>query len=167
MACGDLLISSVLDCNNILQGGVGDNSRLILIQKSDIASYTKSGIGIISAITLAANKSAYSIDGVNQSLKPKFEMVKSESGQSLYKHMSEFFYFDYSQSHKNNMKRMGNGRYVAVYSNAKQDVNAYEILGLDAGLIVTEMTRGPQENGGAVKFTLSSPDGERGNLVSI
>lgn len=58
------------------------------------------------------------------------------------------------------MKKLGIGSYVAIYSNAKQDTNAYEILGLDVGVKVTEMMRAPQENGGAVKFTLSSPDGQ-------
>lgn len=160
VGCGDLITSSVLDCDNILQGGVGDNSRLILIPKSSIASYTKSGIGLVSAITLAANKSGYSIDGVNQSLKPKFELVNADSGQPLYKHIAEFFYFNYSQLHKNNMKRLANGRYVAIYSNAKADADAYEILGLDSGLKVNVMTRAPQESGGAVKFTLESPENE-------
>lgn len=160
MACGDLIQSSVLDCANILQGGVGADSRLVLIQKSDVASYTANGIDQVTALTLAANKSGYSIDGVKQSLKPKFERAQAPSGQSLYKHSAEFYYFDYSQNAKNNWLRMGNGRYIAIYEHAKQDGNTFEILGLDVGLEVTEMVQAPQENGGACKIVLSSPEGE-------
>jgi hypothetical protein len=160
MACGDLIQSDQLDCLNILQGGVGDDSRLVLIQKTDIAGYTQNGIDTITAITLAANKSAYFIEGVKQSLKPKFEIVKNDFGLALYKHTAEFYYFKYDQVSKNNFQRMGNGRYVAIYANAKDDAFTYEILGIDVGLEMVEGMRAPQENGGAMHITLQSPDKE-------
>lgn len=115
---------------------------------------------MVSAITLLANKSAFPFDGIKQSLKPKFERVASPSGQTLYKHTVEFFYFEYSQAAKNNLARMGNGRYLAIYENAKQDANTFEILGLDVGVEMIEMLRAPQENGGAMKITLASPENE-------
>jgi hypothetical protein len=158
--CGDLIQSSVLDCNNILQGGVGGGSRLILILKDDLSAYTANGVGVISALTLLANKSGFVFDGIKQSLKPKFERVASPSGQTLYKHTAEFFYFEYSQLAKNNLARMGNGRYLAIYENAKQDASCFEILGLDVGVEMVEMLRAPQENGGAMKIVLSSPENE-------
>jgi hypothetical protein len=160
MACGDLILSSVLDCANPLQGGVGGNSRAVLIQKSDIDSVTYSNDGGIASITLKAGKSAYSIDGIKQSLKPKYEKTNTDAGQTVYIHTADFFYFEYTQSAKNNIQRMGNGRYVCIFQNAKQDESAFEVLGLDVGLEVTEMMRAPQENGGAVKIILASPEGE-------
>lgn len=160
MACGDLIQSSVLDCSNILQGGVGDDSRLILIQLDDISAYAQDANGVITGITLASGASAFSFDGIKQSLKPKFERQAAPSGQSVYKHTVEFFYFEYTQIAKNNLGRMANGRYVAIFANAKKDVNTYEILGLDVGLEMTECMRAPQENGGAIKVVLSSPEGE-------
>lgn len=160
MACGDLIQSSVLDCNNILQAGVGDSSRLVLILKDDVSSYTTDSNGVITAITLYSGKSAFSFDGIKQSLKPKFERAAAPSGQSVYKHTVTFFYFEYSQTAKNNLARMANGRYIAIYANAKQDVNSYEVLGSDVGLEMTECMRAPQENGGAISVTLASPEGE-------
>ena len=160
MACGDLIQSSVLDCSNILQGGVGDGSRLILILKDDISSFTYDANGVCTALTLVSGKSAFAFDGIKQSLKPKFERQAAPSGQSVYKHTADFFYFEYTQIAKNNLARMANGRYVAIYSNAKQDVNAYEILGTEVGLEMTECMRAPQENGGAIKVVLASPEGE-------
>jgi hypothetical protein len=160
MACGDLIRSSVLDCENILQGGVGGDSRLILILKSHISSVTKDGFGKVTAITLVAGASAFSVDGIKQSLKPKFERQAAPTGQTLYKHTADFFYFEYSQLAKNNIARMGNGRYVAIYQNAKQDEDAFEVLGLDAGIEMSELLRAPQENGGAVKIVLTSAENE-------
>lgn len=160
MAAGDLLQSSVLDPANVLQGGVGGDSRLVLINKNDLATYTQAGINPITALTLAANKSAFSFDGIRQSLKPKFERVAAESGQSVFKHTVEFIYFDYSQTAKTNASRMSQGRYIAIYENAKMDANTIEVMGIDVGLEVAELTRAPQELGGGMKIILSSPENE-------
>lgn len=157
MAAGDLIQSQVVDPAQVLQGGVGSDSRLVLILKADLASYTANGIDTITALTLAANKSAFSFDGIRQSQKPKFERVAAESGQSVFKHVIEFLIFAYDQVSKNNAARIAQGRYVAISENAKLDGNTLEIYGLDVGLECTEMTRAPQDMGGAIKITLSSP----------
>lgn len=160
MPAGDLIQSSVIDAANVLQGGVGSDSRLVLILKTDLASYLASGIDQITALTLAANKSAFSFDGVRQSQKPKFERVAAESGQSVFKHEIEFLYFEYGPIAKNNSARIAQGRYVAISENAKIDANTIEVYGIDVGLECTEMTRAPQEMGGAIKIKLSSPEKE-------
>lgn len=160
MAAGDLIQSSTIDPANIIQGGVGASSRLVLILITDIASYTASGIDQITAITLAANKSAFAFDGIRQSLKPKFERVAAESGQSVFKHVVEFLYFEYGQVAKNNAARIAQGRYVCVYENAKLDGNTIEVMGIDVGLECKEMVRAPQEMGGAIKIVLESPEKE-------
>ena len=56
MAAGDLITSWVQDPAVVLQGGIGNDSKLVLILKSDIASYSQVGINPLTAITLAANK---------------------------------------------------------------------------------------------------------------
>jgi hypothetical protein len=160
MAAGDLITSHVVDPAQVLQGGVGGDSRLVLILKADLASYTTSGIDLITALTLAANKSAFSIDGIRQSLKPMYERIAAESGQSVFRHEIEFLYFDYSQITKNNSARIAQGRYICIVENAKQDANTLEVYGLDVGLECIEMKRAPQEMGGAIKIKLSSPEKE-------
>lgn len=160
MACGDLLGSFVYNCDEPLQGGVGGDSRLVMILKKDIDAYVKNGVDIITAITLASGKSAFSFDGIQQSLKPRFERVKNANGEGNYKHTIEFNYFGYSQWDKNNIARMSKGRYVCIHENAKQDANAFELLGRDVGLEMMECVRAPQENGGAVRIVMSSPENE-------
>lgn len=160
MACGDLFQSELTSCENPIQGGVGDGSRLTLVLKEDVDAITFDVQGRITAVTLGAGKSAYSFDGIKQSLKPKYERVASPSGQSVYRHMTTFIVYSYTQASKNNLQRLANGRYMAFFANAKQDVNAFEVLGVDVGLEVTEMVRAAQEENGTFRVTLSSPENE-------
>jgi hypothetical protein len=160
MAAGDLIQSQINDPTKVLQGGVGADSRLVLVSKADLASYTNNGIDQITALTLAANKTAFAFEGIRQSQKPKFERVAAESGQSVFKHTIEFLIFAYDQISKNNAARIAQGRYVAISENAKIDGNTIEIYGVDVGLECVEMVRAPQEMGGAIKITLSSPEKE-------
>lgn len=160
MAAGDLITSFVIDPAVVLQGGIGSDSRLVLILKSDIASYSQVGINPLTAITLAANKSAFSFDGIRQSLKPKAERVAAESGQSVFKHTIDFLYPDYGNTSKVNIERIAQGRYVAIYENAKLDANTIEVMGINVGLEAMEITRAPQELGGGFHIVLSSPEKE-------
>lgn len=159
MACGDLLINSVLDCTLPFQGGVGQQSRLVLALREDVTGYTTLN-DIISAVTLGTNKIMFSYDGFKQSLKPKYSRVLSPSGQSMYVHQADFFIYDYSQAMKTNLQRMANGRYIAIFENALQNLNTFELLGKGTGLEISVMERAPGENGGAFKLTLKTPDNE-------
>lgn len=160
MPAGDLITGLTIDPANVMQGGVGSDSRLVLILKADLASYTTSGIDQITALTLAANKSAFAFEGIRQSQKPKWERVAAESGQSVFKHIIEFAYFDYSQMGKDNCQRIAQGRYIAISENAKLDANTIEIYGLDVGIECKDMKRSPQEMGGAIIISLESPEKE-------
>jgi hypothetical protein len=160
MACGDLFQSELTSCENPIQGGVGDGSRLTLILKEDIDGVTYDVQGRITAITLVSGRSAYSFDGIKQSLKPRNERVASPSGQSVYRHTVQYVVYSYTQASKNNLQRLANGQYVAIYANAKQDTNAFEVMGVDVGLEVTEMIRAAQEENGTFRITLASPENQ-------
>lgn len=155
-----MITGLVIDPANPVQGGVGADSRLVLILKADIASFTRSGVDIVTAITLAANKTGRVFEGIRQSLKPKWERVAAESGQSVFRHEVEYVYFAYDQVAKNNQMRISQGRYVAFIENTKQNADTLEVYGLDVGLEVIEMTRANQELGGGTRIKLSSPEKE-------
>ena len=160
MGCGSLLISSQPDCATPFQGGVGNDSRLILIERNDIAGITYTGLDVISAITLVSGASAWAYSGFKQSLKPNYKRVQAPSGQSMYQHGAEYFVYDYSQTIKNNLQRKANGRYLAIFENAKQDANTFEAMGVNVGVEVLELERMPQENGGAFRIVLQTPENE-------
>jgi len=162
-ACNEITIGYAHNCLDPFQGGIGGDSRLILINKEDLSSYTESGStdGLITALTLKANKSAYAFEGIRDSLKPSHDMVLSASGQPMYKHRAQWFLYAYDQAQKNNIEKMVRGRFIAIYQNAKQDANAFEILGLNVGLQVTpQKLRDLAENGGAYSILLETPEAE-------
>jgi hypothetical protein len=162
-ACGDLSQSELFNCLQPMQGGVGNESRLVLVLRKDLLLVTE-GSGttqdLITAITLGTNKTGFVMEGFKQSLKPKYRAVKTPSGQTMYVHELEYMVYSYSQLTKNNLTAKGNGRYVAIYENAKTDSNAFEMMGLNVGLEVLELERAPQENGGAFRIKLSTPENE-------
>lgn len=160
MGCGSLIRSSNPDCATPFQGGVGLDSQLVLIERTDILSYTSTGIDLITAITLVSGKSAWSFKGFKQSLKPNYKRVQAPSGQSMYQHKAEYFVFDYSQVQKFNLQKKANGRYVGIFANSKQDANAFEIMGIGVGLELLELERSPGDNGGAFKVVIQTPENE-------
>jgi hypothetical protein len=160
LAAGDLVEGFTVDPANPVQGGVGSDSRLVLIQRTDMATYVRSGLDVVTAITLVANKTGRVFEGIKQSLKPKWTGVDAESGQKVYSHELEYKYFSYTQRAKNNVVRKGNGRYVGIIENTKWDANTIEIYGLDVGMEVVEVSRANQELGGAILIRLRSPEKE-------
>lgn len=160
MALWDLVASLVIDPAAPIQGGVGEDSLVVVVPKRNMASYAQAGINPVTALTLAANASAFSFDGVKQSTKPKFEAVPDDSGKNAFRHILDFMYFGYTQTDRANWLRIANDRYVAFVFNAKKDASGIELFGLDVGLELKEMSRAQQENGGAVHIVLQSPDKE-------
>jgi hypothetical protein len=160
MALWDLVASHIIDPAAPVQGGVGEDALVVLVAKRNVASYTQAGINPVTALVLAANTSAYSIDGVKQSTKPKWEVVPDDSGKNAFRHILDFMYFGYSQTDRTNQLRIANDRYVAFVFNAKKDASGIELFGLDVGMEVKEMTRAQQENGGAVHIVMQSPEKE-------
>lgn len=160
MALWDLVASHTIDPSTPVQGGVGEDSTVVLVSKRHVASYSQAGINPVTAITLAVNASGFSFDGVLQSTKPKWEVVPDDSGKNAFRHILDFLYFDYSQTARTNQLRMANDRYLAFVFNAKKDASGIEIFGLDVGMQCKEMSRAQQENGGAVRILLQSADKE-------
>lgn len=161
-SCGDLFQSEQVDCTKMPQGGIGADSRLILILRKDITGISDSAStqDIIEAITLAATKVAHVFEGFRQSLKPKYRSIPGPAGNTMYIHELDYFVYSYSQASKNNVQQKGNGRYVAIFQNAKQDEHAFEVMGVDVGLELLEFDRAPGENAGAMRIKLSTPEAE-------
>lgn len=160
MACGDLLSGAAVSCTDPLQGGVGRNSNVILLNINDVESIAYDVNYQITAITRKATKLAYEFEGIKQSLKPSHEIVNFPSGLPGFRHQIQFSIFTYTQAQKNNIEQLARGRYLAIIQNPKKDVNAFEVYGVNVGLEATVVRRANQEEGGAYVITLSSPEGE-------
>lgn len=160
MACGTLFAGSTPNCDTPFQGG--NKNRLVIMEKDDYDNATKTfdALGQLITLTMPAGKTAWPFSGFKNSAKPGYKKVTSPDGRAMYVHYSEYFVYDYSQSMKLNLQRKANGRYVVIMENSLADVNAFEVLGTGVGCEVLELERVPQDNGGAFKIKIQTPDGE-------
>lgn len=161
MSCGDITIGSQYDCDAPLYGGV--RARLGVINKNDIASVTYSATtpGLVTAITLKSGKVMHLFEGFKNSVLPSLEKVTAGSGQGVWKHITNFFIYENTQVQKNNIQKMGNGKYVTIYQNLNEDANAFEIQGVGNGLELQDgAVNNKNENNGAYNLILASAAGQ-------
>lgn len=161
MSCGDITIGSQYDCDAPLYGGV--RSRLGVINKNDIASVTYSSTtpGLVTAITLKSGKVMHLFEGFKNSVIPSLEKVTAGSGQGVWKHMTNFFIYENTQAQKNNIQKMGNGKYITIFQNRNEDANAFEIQGIGNGLELQDgAVNNKNENQGAYNLILASGAGQ-------
>lgn len=161
MSCGDITIGSQYDCDAPLYGGV--RARLGVINKNDIASVTYSATtpGLVTAITLKSGKVMHLFEGFKNSVMPSLEKMTAGSGQGVWKHITNFFIYENTQVQKNNIQKMGNGKYVTIYQNLNEDANAFEIQGIGNGLELQDgAVNNKNENNGAYNLILASAAGQ-------
>lgn len=161
MGCGDLRRGSAYDCNTPLVGGT--RPRLFVINKDDISGYTESTStpNLVTALTFKTGKVANAFEGFRNSVLPSLEAVESPSGQTVWKHICNFFVYENTQLWKNELAKLGNGNYITVYQNSKTDENAFEIQGLDVGLTLPPgVVNNKNENGAAYNIILNNRAGQ-------
>jgi hypothetical protein len=161
MGCGDITIGSKYDCDKPLVGGTRE--RIGVINKTDIASVTYSATvpNLVTAITLKSGKVMHLFNGFKNSVLPSLEKLSAPSGQALWKHVVNFFIYENTQEQKNNIAKMGNGKYVTIYQNSDENNNAFEIQGIGTGLRLQDgAVNNKNENQGAYNLILASDAGQ-------
>lgn len=161
MGCGDLTRGVLYNCDDPLYGGVDE--ELGVINKSDIASitYSSSTPNLITAITLNSGKVMHLFTGFKNNILPSLEAVDSANGPTVWKHICNFFAFSNSQIWKNELAKLGKGKFVTIYRNAKQDENAFEVQGIGKGLeLQAGAVNNKAENNGAYNLILASRAGQ-------
>ena len=158
--CGEISANIVINCTYPLQAGTEDT--LILINRSDIASTTRNGTDneIIENIILASGATGYIYQGVNNSHKPKFNIVKVGPFKR-WSHQIDFLAFGVTSVEKKQMQKLKDGDIVAiVYNKFKGDTGkaAFEVYGFDSGLKLETLERAvtSQETQGAFAIGLMS-----------
>src|SRR3990167_767211 len=141
--CGSISASIVPDCDNPMVAGADD--VLILVNKADIDSVTKNGANplIIEDMLLASGTSAYSYTGKNNSNEPSHVLVRKDFAE-VYEHTIKFKVFKNDGATKKQLEELAAGRVVAIVLNNHRGAagnSAYEIYGLDSGLILTAHSR--------------------------
>lgn len=162
--CGKISASQAINCDAPLQGGTEDT--LVLINWEDwlaaAVSVNVTDPQIIENIVLASGITAYEMQGKNNSIAPKFELVKQEYAE-MFNHEINYKVFNVSAAAKKQMEKKTKGRFVAIVYNKYKGTtgdSAFEVYGADAGLIVTQMVRdvNNQDNQGAFDIILKTSE---------
>lgn len=157
MGCGDLTRGALYNCDDPLYGGVDEECGVI--NKNDIASiaYSAATPNLITGITLKTGKVMHLFTGFRNNILPSLEAVDVANGPTVWKHILNFFAFSNSQIWKNELAKLGKGKFVTVYRNAKQNEDAFEVQGVGKGLeLQAGAVNNKADNNGAYNLILAS-----------
>lgn len=157
--CGAISGNILFDCENPMQSGTRDRAWIINLADIDTITYNTNKM-IVEEITLKAGKTAFYIDGQNNSIMPKASLVKL-TYHDVYDHVIKMLGFDISPSTKENLEGMKSGRFVIITENVFKGTggnSAFEIYGLNVGLELTILEKDPnnQDTQGAFDFTFAT-----------
>lgn len=162
--CGKISGDQSIDCDNPLQAGTEDT--LVLINWEDWldAALTLNGSNaqIVENIVLPSGTVAYQMQGKNNSIAPKYELVKQTYAE-VYNHELNYKVFGVSAAVKAQLEKKAKGRFVAIVYNKYRGASgnsAFEIYGADAGLVVTQLIRdvNNQDTQGAFDIILKTSE---------
>jgi hypothetical protein len=161
MGCGELTRGALYNCEDPLYGGVDEEAGVI--NKPDIASiaYSAATPNLITGITLKTGKVMHLFTGFRNNILPSLEAVDSPNGPTVWKHILNFFAFRNDQIWKNELAKLGKGKFLTVYRNAKQDENAFEVQGVGKGLeLQAGAVNAKADNNGAYNLILANRAGQ-------
>jgi len=159
-ACGSVTQNITPECDNPMVAGVRD--KLYLINFDDLDSVTRDPANnlLITDMLLGSGKVAYTHSGKNNSINAKFALVKKDFAE-VYEHTVTELIFDNSPTVKEEIDGLPKGRFIAIVENSHRGDSgnsAFEIYGLDAGLVISVHTRdaGDDATQGAHSIELKS-----------
>lgn len=142
--CGSLIKDITQDCDNPMIAGAKD--RLLLGNFDEILSVTRTGGNhlIVEDITLVSGGARmFQYDGKNNSNEPSFALVIKDFAE-VYEHTLKFKVFLNDGGTKQELESMAKGRVFAISENnhiGPDGNSAFEVLGLETGLVLTVHTR--------------------------
>ena len=137
--CGAFNGNIEYDCEKPIQAGL--QARIVIINKQDIVGVTSGTGNVISDITLATGKVAHVISGRRNTIVATSSLIPA---QELYDHAITAMGFDISALTKEILEGAKSGRFVIIAENIHKgtgDKDAFEVYGLNAGLVLMENNR--------------------------
>jgi hypothetical protein len=157
MACGLLAANITRDCDSPIVAGVGDVLYVINFAEWQDATVTADPANAVSltALTLASGDNIYTIEGIANSNRPRYEVVK-EAGRVRFKHAIEFSVERDESATLEQIQSINQGRYVCIlFTNTEQ----IQVFGAGTGLTIESgEQRNFYANQGAFTLILSSDD---------
>ena len=166
MACTGLIDADILyDCDNGSVGGLEVDVVLINRADLDLAALTYDPANKLKLTNLAlkATKTGYLLKSVKQVHSTNYELVPKDTGVDKVSHVFNGLILTPSADNKLQLQNMKDGADLVAVVEKKwkgvDDADAFEVLGIESGLILTAVSYTSTENDGAITFTLSSQEG--------
>ena len=153
------------DCDNKPKGGIEVNAVFINFDDVDKATSTIDGSNdlLITNLSTLSGTTGYNIEGIKQVNGASFELVKKEESFDAYKHLFSGVILAPSVENKKRLDEIASGgRYIVVVEKkwkGTDQEDAFEVLGWDAGLVISTMLWNTKEADGTIKFEVASEDG--------
>jgi hypothetical protein len=161
-ACAGLTANVLNNCENPITGGAND--RIWLVNKADIASTTPDPLNpyLITGFTINSGAFLYVYEGQNNSVDLRAALVRQRY-TTVYDHEVIFKVFDNTPEVKQQLAYLGQGVVVAIVEKnfkASDGLGAFEMYGLDAGLILNanESNASDADTQGAWNLTISTSE---------
>src|SRR3972149_3650392 len=158
MACITEIAKNVIyDCSTIGSGGL--EIRAWFFNRRNIATITYHGtnLSLVTGLTLAPGKYAYTVTGVKKSLQYKSTKVSSDDMPDKYQHYFKFKAYEFSSEDVENLDALDD--VVVVVESKEKDTNndgTFRVLGIDYGLYPTTDTMRANTNSGSRDIELQS-----------
>lgn len=162
---GKITANFVLDCDYLPIGGLTTNALLINFEDIDRTATTIDGTNrlLMTNLQLKAGKTAYLFTGVKQTNSKAYALVPKDTNVDKFSHTFKGSVFNPSVENKLQVANLALGsKYVAVIEQlwkGEDNEDAFEVLGYQSGLILTECTNGSTENDNTILITLASQEG--------
>lgn len=164
--CEEKLAANIQkDCDNKPIGGI--EVGVVLINFDDVDKTTSTidagNKMIITSLSTYSGTAGFLLEGVKQVNGASSALVKNEEGFDKHAHRFDGVILTPSAANKEAFAQLtSGGRYIVVIEKkwkGASNADAFEVLGWDAGLIISEYTWNTKESDGAIKFSLASESG--------
>lgn len=154
----------IVDCDNLSFSGL--ESDVILIPRTDF-DRTASTINatnniLLDNLTAKSGLTGFLLEGVKSLNSTNSEFVPSDETVDKFRHTFRGIIVTPSAANRQQASKLAKGQSYVVVVNKKwkgaSDADAFQVLGYDAGLYLTEMTEGSNDNDANILFTLASKD---------
>ena len=165
--CGTLLTEDILrECDDNNVGGIETNA--LLFNKSDIdyllTTFSATSPTTITNLVLKSGKTGFYIKGVKQVNNARFELVKKELSNDMYRHLFGGVFANASAKMLDRLEELKNNEsgIVALVETKFKGVaqkDAFKLVGFFSGLKLQTAVWGTNENDATVSFELASDEG--------
>ena len=162
MDCTNLITAGfTIDCDALPIGGL--ESDIVLINRADVdvdaVTFDASNRIKMTNLQLKSGKTGYGVAGVKQSNGKLYSLVVKENTYDKFTHGIRFTIFNPSAALKLQLQNMVGGSFVAVVNQkwkGVDNVDAFEVLGYDAGLKLSVVTNDSNANDNSILVELAS-----------